>query len=47
MIQQLFETADLFLLKICNRYPELSAALFGWFVASPVARMLGRALGLP
>lgn len=42
-MRHLFQIADAALWSVANRYPELTAALFGWVVLSPVARWLVRA----
>lgn len=41
---RIFHIADAALWSMANRYPELTAAAFGWLVLSPVARWLFRAL---
>jgi len=44
MINRLFSSSDGAVWALANRYPELTAAIFGWVVLSPVARWLLRAL---
>ena len=41
-----FLKADSYLLSLASKFPELSAAAFGWFVLNPLARLAARALGI-